>query len=203
LATLVEIEARYEFSLPDEFIALHQHVLSEVDRTDDSPARLLGVRWLTLAEMGTYPFEEFRPGGFVPFAQSAEGDLWCWYTPLTAAAGVPIVRCPHDDSVASLAAPHLAAWLYAQLLTECCFEIDRHGEVESRQRVGEWLRRVRDFLPADWAGTVQEVLARPLQKWAGVPYETESPLVPSELENTLQRDLAYPDRNRRIPWVSS
>ena len=74
------------------------------------------MEWMPLEEIIDYHFEDYQSPGFVPFAFTAGGDLWCWRAVPDAVVEPCVVECPHDCEEGSVYAPDFQTAIYRHLL---------------------------------------------------------------------------------------
>lgn len=84
--------------------------------THDAPLiewpALPDFHWLTASEVSTFQFLEYQWSGFVPFARSGSGDLWCWCPEQATGVRVPVGFCPANCEEGEVYAPDFSSALF-------------------------------------------------------------------------------------------
>lgn len=107
------------------------------------------------------PAHTLKPG-FVAFAHSGGGDLWCWQTLRPSEPGdYPIAFCPRDSDWGWWHAPNFIGWLYRTSLEHVAPFGNK--ESEAKKRLVRWAALIREFDHADWAADIEAVAKRAAQ----------------------------------------
>ncbi len=180
------IEARYGFSIPDEYRQMQSRGSFNV-RNDERYVWLHEAEWLSLEEIADYEFEPYHKSGFVPFAFNCAGDLWCWW-PEAASHGItPVVWCLHDADMAEVSAPHFIGFIYRQIVEFCAADYSMDKQ-ELQNQLQEWHSRFAEFFTAEWAKNL-------------LTLTDKAPLTEGEYAEIVQRDLAFERLDERFKWM--
>jgi len=122
------------------------------------------MEWMPLEEIIDYRFEDYQSPGFVPFAFTAGGDLWCWRAVPDAVVEPCVVECPHDCEEGSVYAPDFQMAIYRHLLEAAAglhgTEQDLLDEVDLIRKCCD---RFRSLLSQQQASRLDDILSRPPQ----------------------------------------
>lgn len=160
-----QIERRYILKLPSAF--------REIWRlgwcSDKDSIYLPDLEWLPLEAIRDYEFEDYQMPGFVPFATTGSGDLWCWEHEQSGGAEPRVVACPHDCDEGSVYAADFTSALYRQLLDGLAIHAQQAADVsEQVGLVRRCLDRYRPLLQPEHVRTLDSFLSRSVQ-YADLP----------------------------------
>jgi hypothetical protein len=183
-------EDRYGFRFPPVYRALleAEHLAGPAD-----VLQATDLEWLPPARIATYKFFLPPAAPLVPFAITARRDEWCWRLDW-AEAGEPAVVFRERGGLAVGYAPDFRGFLYRLLLEELSGSWlvegpdDEPGQVVVRRSV----EIAAPHLPAEWAGRLRELAARP---WEETEDGTVQTFHRSECEEIVARDLTFLHRD--------
>jgi hypothetical protein len=156
-----EIERQLGFTLPKVYRAFADR--GYLTYPGSSYLWVHEAEWFPLARMpdqrGIAGMHVMKPG-FVAFAHSGGGDLWCWQTLQAGNSGeYPIAFCPRDSFWGWWHAPSFIGWLYRTALESVAPFGD--DEAEAREHLRRWAEIIREFGHPDWAADVEAIAMRP------------------------------------------
>ncbi len=160
------------------------------------------MEWMPLAEILNFEFFSFCKPGFVPFAFTGGGSLWCWYPEYATNGVVPVVHCPRDCNTGEFFAPHFLGAVYRQIL-DYASNLDREDESLARKHLKRWLDDLGPLFPIPWRSTVAMLLAAPCQRWEVGKFGRKQLglLSPENYRSIVQRDLAFAKLNEEFQWM--
>ncbi|MGO8671009.1 MAG: hypothetical protein ACLQVD_06570 [Capsulimonadaceae bacterium] len=207
-----QIEARFDFSLPDAYRTLSHSGAITTSHAFPMPT---GLRWWSLSRIVEYERGLTDAAGFVPFADNEAGDLFAWWPEGQHSAGTPVVLLSPGGS-ATVLAPSFAGFLYERILFHAAFHAKLGAsEQHTRAFLRAWATAYGPILPIEWHGVLEWLLTAPQVEEAEfsafypptlrVAQCGRGPGAPSllschDLETLLRRDLAYPDQYRTFLW---
>ncbi len=158
------IAARYDFLVPENYRMVRAKGL--FDQGSQTELFLTDLYWLSTEAIANYQPLPFQIKGLVPFACTARRDLFCWYPSWATERDVPVTFCPRDDENAACYASDFIAFLYRILLEEFSgsWLVESLGAKGTTERFRRYATDVGEFLPHDWAITLQELSNLPLTK---------------------------------------
>ncbi|MCA9626454.1 MAG: hypothetical protein KC766_02255 [Myxococcales bacterium] len=185
---LERLQAARNFSAPRVFRRMHEEAAEE-----GLPALGDRVRWWSLKRIARWqPPADWRAASdAVPFAQTSDGDLWCWY-PSWATGNTPPVVLVRASEEARLYAPNFEGFLFRQLLDwlsgvpGAALDCDE-AELESRARTA--VDSVRPHLRSNWLALLDAVRERPLRRNERSGHLQF--LEPEEVREIVQRELPF------------
>ncbi len=206
------IEQRYGFALPAEYRSMCARGWFDPKPEDECGPPfyhpdenwflyIWDMKWLLLDSILEYVFTDDCLDGFMPFAESVCGDLWCWHPASTTEGRVPVVLCEHDSTMASFYAPDLHGAMYRQILafaTGYCK--DAEDEALSRAHMRRWARDLGPVFPDAWRTTITQLATRPVQAWESRSFDRRGLLSAEECRIIEQRDLAFSRLDEEFPW---
>ena len=148
------------------------------------------LHWLEEPAIAGFQFHKDQIKGLVPFAQTANHDLWCWYPALNDGGPAPIVFCPDEDEVAFIHAPDFTAFLYRLLLEEyACTGLTEHLDVrQSRELLDGYAESLSPHFPEAWRERLSEIVARP---FTSDPNDYFGVIDEDELADIISADIDY------------
>jgi hypothetical protein len=155
-----EIEQRYSMTLPVLFREIWR--LGWCSGSDF--LIMPDMEWMPLQEVIDYQFEDYQMEGFVPFAFTAGGDLWCWQTDSSVCAEPRVVECPHDCDEGRVFALDFRSAIYRHLADAvaahflCETDLTEHLDM-----IRHCLERFRPHLLPQQVEHLDSLLARPRQ----------------------------------------
>lgn len=119
------------------------------------------AEWIPLSKMTNQralpPAHTLNPG-FIAFAHSGGGDLWCWQTLRPSEGGeYPIAFCPRDSDWGQWHAPNFIGWLYRTSLESVAPFGGDEDEPLAKKRLHRWAGLIREFGHPEWAADVEAV----------------------------------------------
>ena len=161
--------------------------------------QLTDFHWLTLDQMLALTAIPARGGKLLPFAESGNGDRWCWNSGWTSLRGVAIAYAARGRKVADGYAENFEAAVYRRLLEEFSSSWLLGTFVHTTEALESLFRRyaqdVAPHLPPAWATTLAEASARRVLEVSEGVYGT---LQPAEARAIVDRDLAFAQMGRSI-----
>lgn len=119
---------------------------------------------MPLPDILNYQFESYHLPGFVPFAFTAGGDLWCWRPVKGGAVEPPVVECPHDCEEGSVYAADFGSAIYRHLLeATAAHHLAEQDLLEEIDLVRQCCDRFRRLLSSQQVSTLEAILSRPPQ----------------------------------------
>jgi len=185
---LGQAQERYQFTFPELY--LHFLQLGCFDPFHERYLQLADLLWLPPAQIARHRFHRQQIDGLIPFARTAQEDLWCFYPAIDEGTGQAVVFCPDEDEVASIYAPDFEAFVYRAMLEEyACTGLTEHYEVNQAPEVLRGFTAfLQSWLKPAWAHRLQEVDRLPWQRDANGYYGA----IDVEILNAiLAADLAY------------
>lgn len=179
---------RYGFRLPEVFLQLLMR--GSFDPFKEAYVQLSDLLWLPPGQIADYRFHRNQIEGLIPFARTAQEDLWCFFPDLDAEVDGPVVYCPDEDEVAHIYAPDFEAFLYRRLLDEyACTGLTEHYDLQqSRSVLRGYIDGLAPFLRSDWIERLRGIDARPWNKDANGYYGTVDE---DELAEIIATDIGY------------
>ena len=135
---------------------------------ENPPALMMAssqVEWWAPEDIANWEVpEHFDPAhGFVPFASTGAGDMWCWYPE---AGPEVIVLAPHDENGATYFAPDTESFLLRHLVQAFAEIVEDDGTGfthEQRSTAAHAnVRTLAPYLNEGWVTLLEELAARPL-----------------------------------------
>ncbi len=160
------IEQRYAFSLPQAFREFWSRGWCTITDHRLGPNYLLlpDMDWMPLEQIADFPFEPYHLPGFVPFATTAGGDLWCWQPAFTDARGTRVLSCPHDCYDADIFAPDFVSAVCRHLVDEAaCMHPDPASVEEYRQLLLAVASQLEPFLSSFQQKSLAHICQLPVQ----------------------------------------
>jgi len=186
------IEARYGFPVPEHYRLLHARGHADPDAPD--PIWLFEVEWLSPHQIATWRFEPYHRPGYVPFATTPDGDLWCWARDLAGDDGAsPVARCPRGYEMCELYAPDFLAFTYRRLLDYADGGFDEPQALDARLHFARWAQDLYPLYPQRWSWTLDAIARRPLTD--------RGLLAVGEYRTLLRRDLGFPGLGEFMQWL--
>ncbi len=195
---LEKLQAARHFSAPRVF-----RRMLEGAELDGLPALGDRVKWWSLRRMASWqpPSDWSAASDAVPFAQTANGDLWCWY-PGWATGNTPPIVLVSGGKDARLYAPNFEGFLFRQLLEQLSGaegqSLER-DEAELERQAQAALERVRPYLRSNWLALLDAVRERPLRRnelTGRLQF-----LEPEEAREIVQRELPFEHLNPGLMQV--
>ncbi|MFW5845110.1 MAG: hypothetical protein ACOCXJ_02685 [Planctomycetota bacterium] len=153
--------------------------------------QLTDLVWLDGERLRQWERDERQVPGLVPFAQTLNGDDWCWYPDIDPRLDAPVVFCPDEDEVAVLYAPDFAAFIYRALLEECTesFLVEREGFLRAGAVLADYIDTVAPMLPIGWSERLQALGRRVLRESDADAFY--GVIDAAEYEGILRADIDY------------
>jgi hypothetical protein len=206
-----QIERRYGFALPPDYRMMRGRGWFDFDPAKDGNVAFdpVGCRYLWLNEMEWMPLQAIRDfafpdyclDGFVPFAFTGGGDLWCWHPPSSAGDNVPVVLCPRDSNMAEFYAPHFLASLYRQVLDYARGPFAHADEGLAHSHLSRWAADLGPLLPPPWRVTLGRLQGAELRPWQRNGRTFRTLLPDEEYRAIVRRDLHFPNLDRKFKWT--
>ncbi|HEY1685511.1 MAG TPA: hypothetical protein VGG19_12165 [Tepidisphaeraceae bacterium] len=204
----LQIKHRYGFNIPADYRYMDEKgwFEAEVGIKYGGPNYMWvnDMEWLTPNEIRDYTrLDEWTKPGFAPFAISAGGDHWCWYTPASTNCVAPVVLCPRDYYVGEFYAPNFIGSLYRQML-EYVIYCDPEVETEIRAHLKRWQECFAPLFPARWIETLSRLHDTPIaiRDITGSGEHWKPSLLSSDDYHAIvDRDLAFDMLDKEIRWM--
>jgi hypothetical protein len=202
-----EIEARYGFPIPPEYRRMEVEGFFDLRNPGAyyEPANEPTYLWVPEAEWlrpEAILAREPMPGeraGFVPFAFTGAGVLWCWWPPQDREA---VVLCPHDDGTGRVDTPSFLGSIYRRFLDYSLDGIDEDEEARSRQLLGLGAERLAGHIPATWAETLRSLSRAEVVEWREGRRRGRGVLTPVGYCAIVARDLGFPRLGEEFEWMA-
>jgi len=187
---LREIEQRYKFKFPEEYVRLYisgRFNLIESDHysklIDKDYLWVSELEWISPSEILSFDCDPDIKLKFVPFAFNGAGELWCFYPSATDIGEVPVVLCDNLGS-GSFEAPNFLSCVLQQILLMIS---DGCNEVNCL-----YLKRYLDEFrfPDKWSAELKNVLNQAGTKQVQNDY----------FETTYQKLVAYKRYSEYFSW---
>ena len=202
-----QFESKFEFPLPESYRKLHARGCFDPRAfKPDNPLNstylwIPVVEWWSFESILSYQVPKYHLPGFIPFANSEAGDLWCWVPAHSNGKQVPIAFCPNDYRLASLDAPDFSGWLFRRTFTYSLAPIEP-DEVENRRLWFErWVADLSTLLKPRWRIKLQEVSSLPLKSCQEAEKEIHFLVSSEEYLETIRREIRFPGLDQEIPWM--
>lgn len=202
-----QIEARYQFVLPEAFRELWRRGFCTIlgpGRPGPRYLMLPDMEWMPLEMIATFRFEPYHLPGLVPFAITAGGDYWCWQPEFTRESKTRVLCCYHDCYDADIYAPDCISAIYRRLLEGATVMQPDASAVETyRHEMVSAASAIAPFISSAWQQTLFRVADRALQ----TPRSPTSNatdfflLSPRECGDILRRDLGWDRLDDRCRWM--
>ncbi|MGE0321142.1 MAG: hypothetical protein AB7K71_22585 [Polyangiaceae bacterium] len=194
---LGQLQAARAFSAPRVFRRMH-----EESALDGLPALGDRVQWWSLKRIANWlpPTNWSAASDAVPFAQTASGELWCWY-PSWATGNTPPVVLVAPNEETRLYAPNFEGFLFRQLLEQLSGVTSSEADAAKfAAHARKGVDAVRPFLRSNWLALLAAVQERP-------PHLNERTghlqfLEPEEAREIVQRELPFEDLSPSLLHVS-
>jgi len=196
--TIDEIEAKFAFRLPDLYKALVSDGRTDTGAVDSTYLWLHEAEWMPLEDIWGYSPQDIDLPGFVPFAFTGAGDLWCWWPEQDREA---VVLCPSDCQMGEFDAPSLAHFLYRRCLDYAMGGFDVEDESAARQQLAAWSQTLSRYLPARWCAHLSSLSQAPLEGWTRKKMFGSGFLSIDEYDAVVARELAFPRLNQEFRWT--
>ena len=204
---LTQIERRYAFTLPQEFREFWKRGFCTITGRNLGPHYLLlmDMEWMPLEEIAGFEFQSYHRPGFVPFATSGSGDLWCWQPAFTDERGTRVLYCPHDCYDADVYAPDFMSAIYRHLVDQAAtMHRDLDSVERSRQHLLAATSALQPFLTPERRESLSQICRLPVQSPllpARVPTVRHFLLSSGEHSELLRHHLSYEDMDAPIRWM--
>ena len=146
---------------------------------------------------------------FIPFAQTAGGDLYAFQFDKQNGEEIPIVLLYHDEENAEVLAKNLQDFIFRQLL-EIVTVIDEYSNFAEDRKMKENLsnlyRTHKGYLSENQQSIVKEIYDRELFEYkykvpAGIEYAANGLLTDIELNSILQKEIGFEDLNATFNYM--
>ena len=197
-----QIEARYGFCIPEAYRRLEANGWLSWSEKNPDYLWLDDGEWLTPDQILNYKFQEYHKDGFIPFAFTGGGDLWCWHPGWNANGITPVVFCPRDSYDGNRYAPNFLGWVFRTIVefasSAKCFS----EEVEAKKHFARWRKDVAPLLPEAWAAVVRDLGQKPMRTWPEESGFGGSGFISmAEANEIVQKHLAFPHLEEEIRWM--
>ena len=108
--------SRFGFHLPVVYRSMSDRGLLASDHPHH--LQLTDFHWLTMEQILANSMTPVSAGNLLPFAESGNGDRWCWNTGWRSQRGIAVVFIARDQRSGEGYAADFAAALYRKLLEE-------------------------------------------------------------------------------------
>lgn len=156
------------------------------------------AEWLTPKDILEFQFESYHKPGFVPFAFTGAGDLWCWWPAQDSSA---VVLCWRDSIEGSFDAPSFVGSLYRRILDHC-LHIDPGEEKEVRERLPALAKTLATYFPSQWRDTLLSLAETKVVSWRRERMTGQGLLSIDEHERLVKRDLNFPRLDETFEWMN-
>jgi hypothetical protein len=183
-----QIEKRYAFTLPQAFREFWKRGFCTITGRSLGPHYLLlmDMEWMPLEEIADFEFQSYHRPGFVPFATSGSGDLWCWQPAFTDERGTRVLSCPHDCYDADVYAPDFVSAVFRHLVDQAAaMHRDSDSVEQSRQRLVSATSALQSFLSPERQESLLHICRLPVQ----------SPLLPARVPTVWHYLLSSDERS--------
>ncbi len=203
-----QFESQFEFPLPASFRKLHARgcfdprAFKPDDPLHSAYLWIPEVEWWTIEDILSYQIPEYHLPGFIPFANSEAGDLWCWVPARSAGNQVPIAFCPNDYKLASLDAPDFTSWLFRRTFTYSLGPIELDEVENTRLWFERWIADLSTLLKPHWRLKLQEITSLPLKSRREAEKEIHFLVSPEEYLDIIRKEIGFLGLDEEIPWMS-
>lgn len=156
---------RFGFQVPDAF-----RFLAGENDVIEWPA-LPDFHWLTAPEVSAFQFLEHQWSGFVPFARSGAGDLWCWCSEQAMGDRIPVGFCPANCEEGEIYAPDFSSALF-RLICDAAQHLSAEAPFVAAARA--LLRSAAELSlpmwPEAWKAWLAATAESPVSSWSAHGY---------------------------------
>ena len=199
---MASITHSFNFVLPPVYVKLVERGcttrgMSSFFRADDA-------EWLTLKQTATHRWPVAGVDrALTPFDKTLRGDHWCWCSSRPTSGGeYDIAFCPHDSIEGQWFAPTLMGWIFRLALE---FSMTERAPVEEmKETLAKWTTVVEEFGNLQWAQTLRDIAARPLQSRRhprSPKVEMRFLLAPEEYPLIIRSLLGEGYVNQKFRWI--
>ena len=199
-----QIKKKFSFDIPQVYRAMEKEGFFELERRgaefdpfSENYLWIPDVEWMRPPEILAFELPVYQRPGFVPFAFTGGGELWCWWPAEDAEA---VVFLPIGDAGTFYAA-NLTGSIYRSLL-DYAIEIREADEDEARRYFALWARRLKNYFPARWIETLKMLEQAKAVAWEHGRAKGRGLLDPVGRDALIARDLAFPRLREDFEWTT-
>ena len=158
------------------------------------------AEWMPAQEILEYETAPNYKAGFVPFAFTGGGDLWCWRP---SEDPEMVVCCIHDEGIGSIDAPNLAGSLYRRILEYASDQGFWESEELTRKQLLGWSERLADYFPRTWIENLRLRSDATIVEWryGRNPIPFHGLISFDEKNATLAREFDFPRLDEKFEWM--
>jgi hypothetical protein len=155
--TFQELEARGLFRWSEEF----RH--ADLSQPGDHFLWFNDMEWFQPAQLLAFEFQEYHKEGFIPFAEAANSDCWCWYPVMEKNGEIPVLLCPHDCTHADLYAPSFAAAMFRHAVEYAAEPLlPEEDQKERSAMLKRFAVELAPIWPDSWRSRIENLAITPM-----------------------------------------
>ncbi|MEM6257033.1 MAG: SMI1/KNR4 family protein [Planctomycetota bacterium] len=156
MKTLDQIEARFDFILPNMYRDLAQ--ANRLNHQRKQFFEMPDCLWVVPSTLAKFSWDDGSEpvDGLVPFATNGCGDHLCWHLPSRGRGGENVVmECPHDSYEGRWFAPTLAGAVFRQSLEWLNIHAHEEELEQTYQTIDVVLEVLAGYVPKTWCAALQ------------------------------------------------
>ena len=193
------IQAKHGFTLPPEYLRMANEGFFDLKR-DESYLWIPEAEWMPAQQILDYETEPNYKPGFVPFAFTGAGDLWCWRP---SEDPQMVVCCIHDEGMGSVDAPNLLGSIYRRILDYASDQGNWESEELTRNQLLRWSERLHDYFPDPWIEDLRLLSDAKIVEWRYgrniIPFHGLISF--DEKKARLAREFDFPRLDEKFEWI--
>jgi len=194
-----KIKKRFRFDVPKEYRAMHKDGLLDMGKLKKC-LYLSDTDWFDPEQILDFEkTNDIMSDDFIPFADNASSDVWCWNRKW-ATKGEPLVAfCPHDDTRGKIFAPDFVSCVYRLMVEEMAHTHLVERVVMHSRELPKLFKRyagsLSKYLKPEWTKTLKSLSDKPVRE----VYENEYGfLTDAEVKKILKRDIGYKRQGEEV-----